>query len=57
MPSLSLKMVYIIVIIFLYVPNGDVRFQIIQIKHDALVVGRFRFNKTMELVSWKYWWL
>jgi hypothetical protein len=50
-------MVYFIVIVFLYVPNGDhVRIQIIQIKHDVLVVGHFGLKKTMELVSRNYWW-
>jgi len=56
MPSLSFKMVYFIVIVFLYVPNGEVRFQIIQIKHDVLVVSHFGFKKTMELASRDYWW-
>jgi hypothetical protein len=35
----------------LYVPNGLVRLQDLQVKHDALAISHFGFNKTMELVS------
>ncbi len=34
----------------LYVPDGLTQFQILQIKHDALAIGHFGFNETMELV-------
>jgi hypothetical protein len=40
----------------LYVSNGLAQFQILQLKHDTLVVGHFGFNKTMELMSRNYWW-
>ncbi len=32
------------------------RFQVLQVRHDTLVVGHFGFNKTMELVFHDYWW-
>jgi hypothetical protein len=35
----------------LYVHDGFTSFQVLQAKHDALVVGHLGFNKTMELMS------
>ncbi len=40
----------------LYVLEGFVRLQVLQTRHDTLVVGHFGFNKTTELVSRDYWW-
>jgi hypothetical protein len=40
----------------LYLLENHVRLQILQAKHDTLVVGHFGFNKTMELVFCDYWW-
>ncbi len=30
--------------------------QVLQARHDALAISHFGFNKTMELMSWNYWW-
>jgi hypothetical protein len=35
---------------FLYVHDGLAQLQFLQARHDALVVGHFGFNKTMELM-------
>ncbi len=40
----------------LYGPNGLAWFQVIQVRHDVLVVKDFGFNKTMELMFRNYWW-
>jgi hypothetical protein len=37
---------------FLYILNSLTWFQVLKAKHDAPIVGHFRFNKIMELVSW-----
>jgi len=34
----------------------DAWFQVLQIRHDALDVNHFGFNRTMELISQNYWW-
>jgi hypothetical protein len=35
----------------LYLPDGLAWFQVLQVRHNALTIGHFGFNKTMELVS------
>ncbi len=40
----------------MYVHDGLAQFQVFWAKHDVLVTSHFGFNKTMELVSWYYWW-
>jgi hypothetical protein len=40
----------------LYGPNGPAWFQVLQVRHDVLVVKHFGFNKTMELMFRNYWW-
>ena len=39
----------------LYVPNGS-HLSVLQARHDLPTVGHFGFNKTLELVSWDFWW-
>jgi hypothetical protein len=40
----------------LYVLNSPAWLRIFEARHNVLAIGHFRFNKTMELVSWYYWW-
>jgi hypothetical protein len=39
----------------LYIPQRLTQFKIIQMHHDLSVAGHFDFNKTMELISQKFW--
>ncbi len=39
---------------FLYIPDGLVRLQVFQVRHNTLDVGHFRFKKIMELVFHDY---
>jgi hypothetical protein len=34
-----------------YVLDGPIQLQVLQVKHDVLVISHFGFDKTMELVS------
>ncbi len=43
--------------VLLYIPEGLTQLQVLQAKQKTLVVSYFAFNKTMELVSYDYWWL
>lgn len=40
----------------LYVPEGPLRLQVLQARHDLPAAGHFGFNKTMELLSRDFWW-
>jgi hypothetical protein len=40
----------------LYILKGLLRFQVLQARHNTLVVGHFGCNKTMELMFRDYWW-
>ncbi len=40
----------------LYILESPVRLQVLQARHDTLVVGHFGFNKTMELMFHNYSW-
>jgi len=40
----------------LYVTEGPAWLQVLQARHDTLVISHFGFDKTMELVSYDYWW-
>jgi hypothetical protein len=50
MLSSSFKMIYFIMMVFLYVLDGPVWLQILQARHDALATWHFGFNNTMELM-------
>ena len=39
----------------LYVPSESC-LSLLQARHDLPAVGHFGFNKTLELVSWDFWW-
>ncbi len=41
----------------LYVLEGLMWLQVLQTRHNTLVVGHFGLNKTMELMFCDYWWL
>lgn len=40
----------------LYIPKELARLCILQAYHDFPTAGHFRFNKTLELISWNFWW-
>jgi len=40
----------------IYVPEGDLRREVVQLHHDTPVGGHRRKWKTMELVTRNYWW-
>ena len=39
-----------------YVPKTDLRWKIVALCHDSKIAGHPRRWKTLELVSWNYWW-
>ena len=41
----------------LYIPPLPTWVKIIQMHHDLPTAWYFGFNKTMELISWDFWWL
>jgi len=41
----------------LYIPDGPLRLQILQARHDFPAAGHFGFNKTLELILRDFWWL
>jgi len=40
----------------LYILEGPLHLQFFQVQNDFLAIGRFVFNKTLELVSQDFWW-
>ncbi len=40
--------------ILLYILEDPAQFQVLQARHDTLIISHFGFNKTMELVSCDY---
>ena len=40
----------------IYVPEGELRGEVIQLYHDTLVEGHKKRWKTTELVTRNYWW-
>ncbi len=40
----------------LYVLDGPTWLQLLQVRHNVLAMGHFKFNKTIELMSCDYWW-
>jgi len=40
----------------IYIPEGELRGEIIQLHHDTLVGGHGGRWKTMELITRNYWW-
>jgi len=40
----------------IYVPEGDLRREVVQLHHDMPVEGHGGKWKTMELVTRNYWW-
>lgn len=40
----------------IYVPEGPLRLELLQIHHDSRLAGHFGRKKTLDLISREYWW-